>query len=88
MSRYSGPQYRGASRVLAAERREQAETRQAAERKRDARRAAKLAAPPRPLTDAERAALAEAARKVALAQYLADLGLPSLRWVNGTTSTT
>ena len=76
MSRYSGPQHRGASSQLAAERRRQAEKRQAAERKRDARRAAEAAAPPRPLTDAERAALIEAVCKVALAQWLYSLGYP------------
>jgi hypothetical protein len=76
MSRFTGPQHRGANRKLADTRRREAETRQAAERKREARRAARDAAAPRPLTDDERAELIEAARKVALAQWLFELGYP------------
>jgi len=60
MSRFSGPQNCGAARELHAVRRAEAETRQAAEAKRDAARtAAQL--PERPLTVEELTALGEAA---------------------------
>lgn len=73
MSRFQGPQRLGAGRQLAATRRREAEQRQAAERDRDARRAAADAAPPRLLTDTERAALVDAAATLAATELLATL---------------
>lgn len=60
MSRFSGPQNRGAARELQAVRRTEAEARQAAEAERDAARAA-AQLPERPLTVQELTALGEAA---------------------------
>lgn len=73
MSRYSGPRYRGAEREERAEKRRQAEQRQAAERKREARRRAEQQAPPRPLTDDERAELIHAVNVIQMAHILDDL---------------
>src|SRR3954468_2327749 len=52
MSRFSGPQQRGAAHQLAVQRRREAETRQAAERARDAARIAAYEEPA-PLSDEE-----------------------------------
>jgi hypothetical protein len=73
MSRFSGPQQRGAGQQLAAQRRREAETRQATERNRDARRAADAAAPPRLLTDDERAELVHAVNALEIAHVVRDL---------------
>lgn len=78
MSRYSGPQRRGAERQARVEKRAQAEVRQAAERKREARRRAEQQAPPRPLTEAERAGLVHAVNVLKMAQILDDL-----KWLRG-----
>lgn len=73
MSRFSGPQQRGAGRQLAAIRRAEAEQRQAAEREWYARRAAEQAAPPRPLTDRERRDFILAVGALNAAEMLRDL---------------
>lgn len=58
MSRYSGPQTRGAARQLHSARRVEAETRQAAEAERESARVAAFP-PERPLTVEELTALGE-----------------------------
>ena len=73
MSRWSGPQQRGAARQARAEKRAQAEVRQREERKRDARRRAEQQAPPRPLTDEERAGLIDAVNAIQMMHVLDDL---------------
>lgn len=60
MSRYHGPQHRGAARQARTDRRQLAETRQADARQRVARQRVRDAAPTPLLTDAERAALVDA----------------------------
>lgn len=73
MSRYSGPQGRGAAQKLAADRRTEAEARQREEREREARRRAEdAAAPPvKPLTGAEVAQLLTAVAKAGIPLRLA-----------------
>lgn len=73
MSRYSGPQQPGAERQARVERRQQAEVRQEAERKRGARRRAEQQAPPRVMTDDERAELIHAVNVIQMAHVLNDL---------------
>jgi hypothetical protein len=75
MSRFSGPQHRGAGRELDSVRRSEAEKRQAAEAARDKARAERDAekAAIRALTDAEIAELLSAVRTVQMSKVLEDL---------------
>lgn len=76
MSRYSGPQQRGAGKQARVEKRRQAEERQAAERERDARRRAEQSRweDERPLTDDEVDGLIRAVAAVRLGEVVDRLG--------------
>lgn len=76
MSRYTGPQQRGAAKQARAEKRAAAEMRQAAEREREAQRRAKAAKWPedRDLTDAELDDVLRAVAAIRLAEIAGIFG--------------